>query len=137
MLARALTGLAQIERDLNNNVQATQHYSEAATLYRNLPDPLRVAHTTRHIGDILRREGSIEQARPCYEESLAIYRKHSETSPLDLANAIRGFALLTADAGETERATSLWQEARTLYHAAGVQPGVQESDGQIARLARQ
>jgi transposase len=56
-------------------------------------------------------------------------------APLDLANAIRGFALLAADAGETERATSLWQEARRLYDAASVQRGVQESDAQIERLA--
>jgi tetratricopeptide (TPR) repeat protein len=135
MLARSLAGLAQIERDLKNNVQALQHYSEAATIYRSLPDPLRVAHAIRHVGDILRSQGCLDRARPCYEEALTIYREHSETSLLDLANAIRGFALLRADAGETEQAKSLWQEARTLYSAAAVQPGVQESDAQIERLA--
>ena len=136
MLAKSLTGLAQIERDLKNNVQAIQHYLEAATIYRSLPDPLRVAHTIRHVGDILRSQGSLDRARSCYEEALTIYRVNSETSPLDLANAIRGFALLLADAGETEQAKALWQEARTLYNAADVQPGVQESDAQIERLAR-
>ena len=78
----------------------------------------------------------MEQARPCYEEALTIYREHSETSALNLANAIRGFALLKSDAGETEQAKSLWQEARTLYIAAAVPPGVQESDAQIERLTR-
>jgi tetratricopeptide (TPR) repeat protein len=136
VLARSLTGLGQIERDLKNMVQALQHYEKAASIYRTLPDPLRFAHTIRHIGDILRNEGSVERARPCYEEALAIYRDHNETSHLDLANAIRGFALLKEDAGEAAPAMSLWQEARELYNAANVQPAVQECDARIRRLAR-
>ena len=135
-LAKSLTGLGQIERDLKNSVQALQCYGEAANIYRTLPDQLKFAHTIRHVGDILRNEGSIEQARPCYEEALRIYREHTETSHLDLANAIRGYALLKADADETEQAMALWQEARSLYSAANVQPGVQESDVRIERLAR-
>jgi len=136
LLARSLTGLGQIERDLNNNLHALQHYKETARIYRSLPDPLRFAHSIRHVGDILRNEGSIEEARPCYEEALAIYRAHVETPSLDLANAIRGFALLRTDAGETQQALSLWQEAKSLYNTANVQLGVQESDAQIKRLAR-
>lgn len=135
VLARSLTGLGQIERDLKNNAQALQHYGEAASIYRSLSDPLRFAHTIRHVGDILRNQGSLEQARPCYEEALTLYRGHPETPDLDLANAIRGFALLVAEAGETEQAISLWREARGLYEAADVQAGVHESDAQIRRLA--
>lgn len=135
VLARSLTGLGQIERDLKNNAQAPQHYEEAASIYRSLPDPLRLAHTIRHAGDILRNQGSLEQARPCYEEALTIYRGHAETPDLELANAIRGFALLAADAGETDRATTLWREARELYIAVNVQAGVHESDAQLRRLA--
>src|SRR5271163_1090974 len=57
-LARSLTGLGQTERDLKNSVQALRHYEEAASIQRSLPDPLRLAHTIRHVGDILRNEGS-------------------------------------------------------------------------------
>jgi len=136
MLARSLTGLGQIERDLRNTVQALQYYEEAASVYRTLPDPLGFAHTIRHVGDILRNRGSIEEARPYYEQALEIYRAHAETSTLDLANAIRGLALLRADAGETEQAISLWHEAKSLYHAANVQEGVRGSAAQIERLSR-
>jgi tetratricopeptide (TPR) repeat protein len=115
LLARSLTALGQIERDLNNNLQALQHYKEAASIYRSLPDPLSFAHTIRHVGDILRNEGSEDQATPFYEEALTIYRAHNETSDLDLANAIRGLALIGEDARETE---TLWLEARELYTAA-------------------
>ncbi len=135
-LAKSLTGLAQIKRDLENNTEALLHYRKAADIYRRLPDPLRLAHTVRHVGDILRSEGSIAEASPCYEEALRVYRQNPETSPLDLANAIRGFALLRTEAGETEQAKSLWQEARRLYEVENIQAGVQESDAQMDLLAR-
>ena len=135
-LAKSLTGLGQIERDLGSNGAALQHYREAADIYRGLPEPLRLAHTIRHVGDILRHQGSIEEARPCYEEALAIYRKHDETPDLDLANTIKDFALLREHAGEPEQARSLWQEAKGLYEAANVQAGVQQSDARLHLLAK-
>ena len=134
VLAKSLTGLGQIERDLKHNAEALRHHRKAADIYRSLPDSLALAHTIRHVGDILGSEGSIEEARPCYQEALSIYRENKETSPLDLANAVRGFALLSTAARETEQAKSLWQEARSLYEAEGIHAGVQESDAQLALL---
>ncbi len=136
MLAKALTGLGQIERDLRNIPEALRYYRAAEAIYRGLADPLRLAHTVRHVGDILRGEGSLDQARPCYDEALRIYREQDQTPPLDLANAIRGFALLKAETGEREQAKNLWQEARSLYQSEDVQAGVRESDAQIERLSR-
>jgi tetratricopeptide (TPR) repeat protein len=137
ILARALAGAGQIERDLQNNAAALRAYQDAAEIYRSLADPLRLAHTVRHVGDILLEQGSIEQARFFFEEALSIYRQHAETSLLDLANAIRGFALLREQAGEREQAKSLWQEARSLYGSVNIQAGVDESDRRIARLSGQ
>jgi hypothetical protein len=97
-------------------------------------DPLWLAHTIRHLADILRERGCVEEARPLYEEVLGTYRRHHRSPPLDLANAIRGFALLQGAAGKTEAATLLWQEARSLYESLAVKPGVEESDAEIARL---
>lgn len=62
---------------------------------------------------------------------LAIYREHTGRSDLDLAKALRGFALLKEAAGEVEPARFLWLEARSLYEAAHVQGGVQESDAHL------
>jgi len=136
-LARSLTGLGQIERDLKNSPAALRHYEEAASIYRGLSDELRLAHTVRHIGDIHRSDGALKLAEPCYEEALRIYRRHQkESSPLDLANAIRGMALVKTATGETEEAKLLWHKARALYESVEVREGVQESDAQIARLAR-
>jgi len=134
LLANSLIGLGQIERDLKNTGAALQHYTEAVDISRGPATPLRLAHTVRHLADIFREDGSIESARPLYEEALKIYREHPDTPPLDLANAIRGFALLRGSAGENDESRILWEEARTLYKSVNVQAGVDESDAQIARL---
>lgn len=133
-LGASLIGLGQTERDLKNSAAALQHYREAVDILRSGADRLRSAHTIRHLADILREEGSLELARPLYEEALEIYREQKDTQPLDMANAIRGFALLRGLAGESDEATLLWQEARKLYALLDVRAGVQESVTQIARL---
>ena len=60
---------------------------------------------------------------------------HKDTPDLDLANALRGFALLRTSEGERDEAVALWREARSLYNAVNVQPGVAESDRQIELLS--
>ena len=54
-LAASLTGLGQIERDLNNRTTALQHYREAVDIYRKGPDRQGFAHTIRHVADITSR----------------------------------------------------------------------------------
>jgi tetratricopeptide (TPR) repeat protein len=137
VLAQALTGLGQIERDLHRNAAALECYEEAVEICRTLDEPLRLAHTVRHVGDILRHFGQFQQAESCYKEALEIYRNHEETPPLDLANALRGFALLKGELGPPEEAKQLWQEAKGLYALVEAQAGVDESDAQIHRLTAQ
>jgi uncharacterized protein len=137
LLARALTGLGQIERDMAREDAALLLYEEAAAIYRSLGDPLRLAHTIRHVGDILRKLGKLDHgklaaAEACYAEALRIYREHAETSPLDLANTLRGFALLRGDNGDEAGAALLWREAGDLYAAVNVQAGVDESERRLA-----
>jgi tetratricopeptide (TPR) repeat protein len=134
-LARTLTALGQIERDLHRGQAALQHYEEAVALYRAEGDVLKLAHTVRHVGDIHRETGRSELAEPCYREALDLYRGHAGTSPLDLANTIRGLAILKSDAGEADAARALWEEARDLYAAVNVEAGVAESTRRLALLA--
>jgi tetratricopeptide (TPR) repeat protein len=135
LLAEALCRLGQIERDLGNGGDALKHYGAAAELRRKQNSPLLLAHAVRHVADILREQKwQPEKAMLCYEEALAIYRDHAETAALDLANAIRGYALMTADLGDPEEAAFLWHEAMALYAECGVQTGVAESRSQIAFL---
>lgn len=134
LLASSLIGLGQMERDLAHSDASVQHYREAVEQLRSCSDRLRLAHTIRHLADIFRENGCAEDASSRYEEALKIYREHTETPPLDLANALRGFAILKGAVGEKEKAKSLWREARSLYGSVNVQAGVEESEIQIARL---
>ena len=134
LLAQALTGLGQIARDLHQEGVALKHYEEAVALYRTLDRPLVLAHAIRHVADILLGQEKYHLAANGYEESLQIYRRHEQTYPLDLANAIRGYALLKADTGHTQQAKQLWLEAKSLYAHLNVQTGMTEADSQVARL---
>ena len=123
--AREVTRLGYAERSQGQLVEALAHYQEAAAIYRQLDDPLALAHTVRHVGDIHRQMGHPELAEPCYNEALALYRANREAAqPLDLANAIRAMAVLK-DQGD------LWKEARDLYAELGVQAGVDECNRRL------
>ncbi|HSZ64048.1 MAG TPA: tetratricopeptide repeat protein [Terriglobales bacterium] len=135
-LARALATLGQIERDQRHLDDALRHYQEALALYRAEDDPQPIAHTVRHVADILREAGRHKMAEPYYLESLKLYRSEAGTDTLDLANAIRGLALLKSDIGEAEPARSLWEEARELYAAVRVDAGVAECDRRLGLLQR-
>lgn len=130
LLAQVLKASGQIESDLGSGL-ALGYYEEAAAIYRTLGDTDRTAHTIRHVADVHRREGRAAAADPIYREALALYRAEPETSPLDLANAIRGLALVAP----RDEALRLWEEAGRLYQSAGVDAGVQEAASRRKELA--
>ena len=72
---------------------------------------------------------------PHYAEALELYRGNDETAPLDLANTLRGYALLQADHRAFAEAMQLWQQAGRLHAQLGGQAGVAECNAQIARLS--
>jgi tetratricopeptide (TPR) repeat protein len=133
-LASVLTALGQVERDLNHLETAGDCYEEAAGIYRAEGNQLKLAHTIRHAGDILRHEKHMDRAGSCYQEALTIYRNHPDTSPLEIANAIRGMAILQGELGRHVEAQALWKEARDLYASVKVEAGVEESERRIAEL---
>jgi tetratricopeptide (TPR) repeat protein len=134
LLAQALSGLGQIERDMGNAGAALKHYTDAVTLRRAQDDPLSLAHALRHVGDILRDQLQLEKAAPFYEEALEIYRKAEHAPPLDFANALRDYALLKTDLNDPDEAIYIWHEAMAHYAEAGVQAGVADCQSQIAFL---
>ena len=97
---------------------------------------MRLAHKVRHLGDAYYYAGQLSLAEPCYVEALSIYRTQEHKPPLDLANAIRSFAVLKAELGAADEARHLWEEAHDLYVAVEVSAGVAESAARLALLAR-
>jgi tetratricopeptide (TPR) repeat protein len=134
LMAKALTRLGAIHRDMGETEPALRHYQEAVSIQRELNDPAILAHTVRHVGEILREDDRLNEARPYYEESLRIYRAMANPPTLDLGNMLRGYALLKSAIGDRAGAKELWVETRELYQIAGIEPGIKESDKQIASL---
>ena len=115
--------------------RARSLYSEAAELYRREANRLAYAHTIRHIADMYLDESDFESARPLYEEALEIYRSSLDSRILDLANAIRPYAILNEAVGKRDIARQLWEEARTLYASIRVTEGVTECEAHLSNLA--
>lgn len=44
-------------------------YEEAVTLFRGVDQPLVLAHTIRHLGDVYQEQGRPDLAEPCYPRS--------------------------------------------------------------------
>jgi tetratricopeptide (TPR) repeat protein len=132
--ADALRGHANAESDLGAFTKAAKCYRDASALLRGLDEPLRLAHTVRHLGDVLRRAGRTPEALPSYEEALRIYRDHPEAAPLDVGNTLRGYGLLLEGMGDRERAREAWAEALRIYREAGVWAGIKQAHWRIAGL---
>jgi len=126
-LVEALKGIAQIDRDLGRRAEALPFYEEAVSVCREIGDPLLLAHTLRHLGDLHHDDGHDDLAEPRSAEALALYRT-SDAPPLDLANAVRSLAVI-------KDSSELWEEAFHLYVATNVPPGVAESALRLAKLA--
>jgi tetratricopeptide (TPR) repeat protein len=123
-LAEALCGLGQAERGIGNLEAARHHYAEAAILYRQIGPPARLAYAIRHEADILREACLPAEAEPLYLEAEAIYRQQGEEAELDLANTLRGLALVNESSGRSDAARLLFQQARELYAKCKVEAGV-------------
>jgi tetratricopeptide (TPR) repeat protein len=120
------TGESARRRD---GATAQKCYEESVTILRQLDEPLLLAHTVRHLGDVYHEQGRSDLAENCYLEALNLCRKHQDRSPLDLANAIRSLAVL-----RWEQSRALWEEARDFYTAIGIETGIKESTARIAAI---
>lgn len=130
-LSMALGKLGHVIEDAEAKLAC---YVEAVAAARESGDAMQIAHAVRHLGDVHRNAGRLADAKSCYDEALALYRR--EKSPtLDVANAVRPMAILQADLGHREEALTLWKEARDLYAKVGIAEGVEEAEQWMERLS--
>ncbi len=136
-LVMALRAVAQIWTDVARIDDATPPLEEAVALCRQLGHEPLLAHTLRHLADVLgasdapaSRARGLELAR----EALALTRS-AGVEGLELANTVRALAVLEEQVRPGARdAAPLWAEARTLYAASGVDAGVEECAEALARI---
>jgi tetratricopeptide (TPR) repeat protein len=134
LLVSALKGVAQIERDNGRPGDSVPFYEEAVSLCRQIGDHVLQAHTIRHLGDAYQDIESLENAAECYREALSLYRESGHAGHLDLANAVRPFAILKERMGDTSGASELWREAHQLYSSVNARAGIDESAIHLQKL---
>ncbi len=113
---------------------ARKQYAAAAELYLQNGSTMAYAHTVRHIAEMWFEDAEFTPAHALLTEALELYRGSFETRVLDLANAVRPYALLKEATGELEAARILWEEARALYGSLRVAEGVTECDAHLRAL---
>ncbi len=126
--------LANLERDLGDIDAARVRYEAIARFCDADAEPRRHAVALRHLADVRCESGDLADAERGYVRALAILREAADTTPADLANALRPYALLCERTGRPDDARDAWREARGLYVVAGIEAGVEECDAALARL---
>ncbi len=132
--AQAVHLLANVELDLGHEDRARSLWEEAISILRRTDDVLQLAHKVRHLGDLHRHCGRLDDAEACYSEALTLYREHDGPGSLDFANAVRRMAILKDRQGDPVQSLALWRETRDLYAAVNMAPGIEEAESQIVRL---
>jgi len=73
--AYVLRGMGELARQMHDLPSAQRHYQEAVALLRACQaDPLKLAHSIRHLADVNAELG--QNAEAGYREALALYRQH-------------------------------------------------------------
>lgn len=135
-LAKGLRDLAERERGLPDASLALVHYEEAVSLMQSLDEPLLLAHTVRHLGDLHYDNGQMPEAEVCFQQSLILYHNHERIPTLNFANAIRSLAVLKDNHGNISESVVLWREAHGMYKSFNIQTGVAESAAHLAMIAQ-
>lgn len=130
----ALEGVGQMERDLGRLRAARDSYRNAVEESRAAEVPDRLAHALRHLADVERERGQVEEALTWSVEAVGIVREFPGTRPLELANTLRVLALAREAGGNFAGAREAWRDAREGYELAGIEAGVSECEARLSAL---
>ena len=133
-LGRIFHIYAQFESDQDNFQKALELYQQSLGFYKKTNNSDKIAHSTRHIADIQRTLGQDADSEDNYREAIGIYRANSQTKTGDLANALRGFALVLEKRSKISEAKTTWEETKELYQASNIQAGVAEANQKLDSL---
>ncbi len=123
----------QFESDHDNLPDAISLSRQSIAYYNQSKDRNKIAHSVRHLADLLFRKEEFAEAKLNYGNSITIYRELN-ASKGDLANALRGYAILLEKLREEEEAIRVWQEVRELYDSINLKGGVEEANTRLNSL---
>lgn len=124
----------QLEVDQERHEQALPYAQLSVKHYQASGDNQRIAHAIRHLADLEQELGQFDTSEAHYREAIQVYINHESTTKSDLANCLRGYAFLKEKQQDTELATGLWEEVKTLYEACELYEGVKEASKHLEAL---
>ena len=124
----------QFECDHKRWKKAMEYSEKSLTYYHQSGNLERVAQSLRHQADILRNLDALDRSERLYRRSLDIYRSEFANRQGDLANALRGYALLLEALGKIDVSIGTWQEVKEIYASVGIAEGVDEASLKIKTL---
>ena len=92
--------------------------------------------STRHLANLQRALGNDADSESNYREAIGIYKADSQTRIGDLANALRGFALVFEKRSKISQAKTAWEETKELYQSCNLQAGIDEANRKLDSLQR-
>ena len=137
LLGRVFHICMQYEYDYDNLEEALAFNQKSISYYSKAGNSDRRAHALRHRADLQRALGLGDEAEANYDQVLEIYRNESNTSQGDLANALRGYALLLEGQNRFSEAIMIWTEIKSIYHNLDIPMGVSEASQKISQLENQ
>lgn len=114
------------DKALGYNISSVGHYKKTK-------NQSKIAHSIRHLADVQFQLGQLNKAEKNYQLSINLYRTIG-SSHLDLANALRGFAILLEKKDKLREAKKVWEETKELYQKCDIVAGIQEADDKLENL---
>ncbi len=124
----------QFNWDHDQLEQALAHCQQSLNYYHKEDDRDRIAHSTRHMADLLRQLKQYNKSEFNYRQAIDIYKSAFTVNPGNLANALRGFAILLEAQEKFEEASIAWKETKDLYTVCNIQEGVVEANQRLEAL---
>lgn len=120
--------------DQNNIFVALEFNQKSIDYYTKAKNLDKMAHSIRHRADLLAAQNELNEAYISYSKSIELYRSNSDTKDGDLANALRGYALILEEMGTVDNALSIWVEIRQIYTTHNLTEGMEEAESKIKEL---
>ena len=133
-LGRIFHVYMQFESDHDNLPKALEFCQQSLGFYQKANNSDRIAHSTRHIADLQRALGKDADSESNYRKVIDLYKADSQTHMGDLANTLRGFALVLEKRSKISEAKTAWEETKELYQACNLQAGVDEANEKLDSL---
>ncbi len=123
----------QIEADHDRFDKALSYSRKSVSFYERSKNPPRLAHATRHLADLECHLDMLTESYNHYKKALDHYRQNNSPA-MDLANTLRGLAILLEKSNDLDAAREAWKEARDIYDKYGIKEGVDEAEERLLKL---